>query len=415
MFLPFKIALKFHYSYKKNTLISLVSLVSIIGISIGIIITIVALSIINGFEYELDKRILSVIPHGRIISTTDSFTNWNTVINKIKYIPGIIYINPYINFSGIIEFNKKYHFIYIKSINLLENYTACKNNHILANFIEKKSWKYFCERSNQILVGQGVSNSLNLNIDDWITIIFVHNFTNTNQLIAPKKIQLQVSGVLNLQSQFDKNIAIIPLSDAKMYSSNQSKIDGIEIMVKNVFYIDQIIKKIKKKLHINFIIKSWMDIYGDIYTDIQTVRLIIYISVILIIGMSCFNVIATLILCIKNKYHDIAILRALGTSNIVIQHIFLWYGLIIYCISSLIGIVLGILSVLSLKKIDIKFIEIFGKNIFPKGVYFIDFIPIYLNKWDIFYILIINLLLGMLISWYVSFKAKFVHLNQILR
>lgn len=416
MILSLGIAFKFYKSCKKNVLISLVSLISIIGIAIGIIIAILALSIINGFENELDNRILSVIPHVEIIPINLPFNDWQKILDKIKTIPNIISTNPYISFPGIIELNHKWHLIHIKSINLINDNIVRNNNYKLINFIEKQSWEYFCKNKNQIILGKGASNALNIKTGDWITIMFVYDVNSKNKFASPNKIRLQVSGILNLNSQLDENLAIISLSDARNYCNHRLDIDGIDITIKNVFDIDQIIQKIKKAiLHTNIVTRNWMDTYGYIYKDIQIVRFIIYLSVVLIIGMSYFNVVTALILCIKNKYYDIAILRALGASNILIQRIFLWYGFIMYCISSVIGSSLGVLITLNLKNVDINSVKFFGKKIFMDNIYFIDFIPIYFNICNLFYILGIVLLLGLLVSWYVSFNTKKINLAQMLK
>lgn len=413
--LALEIAFKFHRSCGKNIFISLVSLISIIGITIGFAVTITALSVINGFENELDKRILSIIPHIEIIPINTPFSDWKIVLEKIQHIPNITHVNPYINFPGIIELNNKWHVLQIKSTNLIEYCTTNHCDHKLTNFIEEKSWKYFCKRKNQIILGKGISNALNIKTGDWITILFVQNSTTSNKLLTPKKIKVQVSGILNLRSQLDENLAILSLSNAQAYCNNRSDIDGIEIMIQDVFYVDRIVKKIKQELHTNVCIRSWIDIYGYIYQDIQIVRLIIYLSVTLIIGISCFNVIAMLMLSIKNKCYDIAVLKAIGASNYFIQCIFIWYGLIIYVVSSILGSGLGMFIVINLKKIDIISIEFFGRKIFPKGIYFIDFIPVYFNKWHFFYVLSTVLLLGLLVSWFISFKTKNIHLAQILK
>lgn len=417
MFLSLKIAYKFHRSCRKNVLISLISFISICSITIGIMITIISLSIINGFENELDKRILSIIPHGEIVSTHIPFINWKTIVNKIKNIPNITSINPYINLSGIVEFNNKWHVLHIKSINLTKNFTIYNNHdYKVINFIEKQSWKNFCTYENQIILGYGVSNALNIKTGDWITILFTHDFVSKNKLSSLTKIKVQVAGILNLKSQLDENLALISLNNAQKYCHYSSDIDGIEITARNVFKINAIMHKIKKELNdADIVTSSWIDSYGYIYQDIQIVRLVIYLSIILIIGIACFNVISTLILCIKSKYYDIAILRAIGSSNVFIQHIFLWYGFMIYWISSILGSVLGVFIALNLANIDINGINIFGKRIFPKNMYFIDFIPIYFDKWDTFYILNTVLLLGLLVSWYLSFKIKNIHLSQMLK
>lgn len=416
MILSLRIALRFHQSFKRNTLISLISFISIIIIAIGISTAILVLSIINGFEFELNHRILSVVPHGEITKSANiSFVNWNKVLNCIKKIPNIIYTNPYIRLSGVIEYNNQWHVVYIKSIDLSNNINIY--NHTLINFIEKKSWKYFCEHKNQIILGEGVAIALNIREGDWITILFANNFHSEKGLLLLKKAYVQVSGILKLHSQLDNNLAIISFSDVQKYSNNKLDIDGIEFSVNNAFDIGRIIEIIKCKIreNENIQVHSWMDIYGYIYRDIQIVRIIIYLSMILIMAISCFSVITTLFLSIKNKNYDIAILRVLGARDMLIQSIFLWYGFFIYCIASILGSSIGIYISMNLKNISTRLIRFFEINISPREIYFIDFIPVQLKSIDVFIILGIVLLLGLLINWISLWKTKKINLSRILK
>lgn len=412
MILSLRIAYKFHKSFKKNKLISLVSFIAILSITVGIVVSIVSLSIINGFQYELKKRVLSVIPHGEIISINVPFTNWKKMLIYIKQIPGIIYAEPYINIAGVIEYHNKCNLIHMRSVNLANPINVSING--IINFIDVDSWNFFCTHEDQIILGKGVSDSLNIKTRDWVTIIFSNSFKSENKFLF-KKICMQVSGIIDLNSQLDENIAIISLSNAHNYSGNRLDVDGISIYVDNVFCINKIIEKINHKFQKNVKVCSWTDLYGYIYRDIQIVRVIIYVAVFLIIGMSCFNIIAVLILSIKNKYKDISVLKILGARNILIQYIFLWYNFIIYCVSSILGSGLGILISSILTNVDMKSFSIFGNKILPKGMYFIDFVPIYLNKSDVYLILIVVFLMGTLISWYLSLRIKKINLAQILK
>lgn len=416
MIVSLEIALKFHRSSKKNHLISLVSVISVIGVSIGIAVAIISFSIINGFENELSERFLSILPHAEIVSVKHPFVDWEKIITELKHISDIVEISPYINFSGIIEHNNKWHFLNIRTINLKKNYSSLNKEMKLTSFIERKSWDFFCQNKNQIILGRGASNVLNLKTGDWITIFFVQNSSiEKNKFSSLKKIKIQVAGILDLHSQLDANFGMISFSAAQTYCNRTYDADGIEITVKDIFKVDQIIRKIKKNLNNNIIIKSWIDTYGHVYQDIQIVRLIIYLTVIFLLGISCFSIITTLTLAIKDKCYDIAILKSIGCSNILIQHIFLWYGLIIYGISSIIGVIVGLLVVLNLKNLDVLYTNFFGNSILPKNIYFIDFIPVYFDVWNVFYILSITLFIGLIVSWGVSYRIKKMKLIKKLK
>lgn len=413
--LSIRIALRFHLgAFNDNILISLMSLISIISISVGIAISIIALSVIHGFQYELNKRILTVIPHGEIRPVNKSFINWKATLTHIRKLPHVISATPYINFSGIIQFHNKWHLVYVRSIDLENN---MQENELL-HFLGKEHWGNFCANKKQILLGKGISDILAIKVGDWITMMIpcCNDCSEKNKILSSNKIRLQVSGIFNLNSQLDRNLAIISLSNAQHYNKKNLNIEGISIRVNNIFNIDKIIFNIKKILIEEHVyISSWMDTYGYIYRDIQIVRIIIYLSTIFVMGIFCFNVIATLILFIKDKNYDVIILRVLGAKNILIQYIFFWYGLIIYIISSFIGGGLGIIGALNLTKLITVCKNFWKKDIFLEEVYFIDFLPSKLNFWDMFLILGLILLFGILVSWYFSLKVKDINFSQILK
>lgn len=413
MILSLRIALKFHRgSSNNNVLISLISWISIFSIAIGIAVSVIALSVVHGFKYELSHRILAIVPHGEIKSTNVSFTDWEKILARIRKIPNIISASPYVDFSGIIQFHNKWHLIYVRSIDLKN---SMYENELL-HFLESNSWKFFCENKEQILLGKGVADALDVKIGDWINILIAPDSYLKNKILSSKKIYLQVSGIFNLNSQLDRNFAIISLLDAQRYTNKISDIEGISIRVSDVFNINKVISRIKKILAKDYFhISSWIDTYGYIYRDIQMVRIMIYLSMVLIMGIFCFSVIAILIISIKDKNYDIAILRMLGAQSILVQYVFFWYGLIIYIISSMLGIGLGVIVALNLTNLSMKCNNLLNINIFSEGVYFINFLPSRLNMWDIFLVLGLIFLLGFLISWYASLRTKNDNLFKILK
>lgn len=411
MILPLRIALKFHRGSSGNILVSFMSLVSIFSIAIGIAASIISLSVMHGFKYELSKRILAIIPHGEIKPVNVSFLDWKETLICVRKIPDVISASPYISFSGIIKFHNKWHLIYLRSIDLQNN--LCEGE--LFRFLDSKNWKYFCEHTEQILLGRGVSDALNIKIGDWITILIASHNHIKDKILSYNEVCLQVSGIFDLNSQLDKNLAVISLLNAQLYNNKISEIEGISIRVRDVFNIDKVISKIKDTLKDHVYVSSWKDNYGYIYQDIQMIRIIIYLSMILIMGIFCFNIVTTLILSIKDKSYDIAILRALGAKNVLIQYIFFWYGFIIYVISNILGMSVGIVIALNLKNLSIKYNNLLKKNIFAEGVYFVDFLPSKLNIWDIFLISGITVFLGILMSWYLSLKTKDFYLSRILK
>lgn len=411
MFFSLWIGKSFIIGCNRKEIVSFISLISTIGISFGISTVIIVLSIMHGFENELNKRVISVIPHIEIESIknkTISISEWKNILSIVKKIPEVSGATPYISFLGLIEHKKKLKAIQVRGleINLENEFSSLKK------FIKNDSWLNLESNKNHVIIGNEIAKYLCLKIYDWITIIV--NINKNNKLIEPKRISLQIIGILHTHGVIDNTLAIVPISDAQKYFEIKNNITGIAIKSNNAFNIDTLLYNIKKQTNFNFYIKSWIDKYGYIYRDITMIRTIVYIAMIMVITIACFNNISILIMIIKDKSKDIAILKTLGASNFLIKKIFLWYGLIIGILGSFLGTVIGVVISLNIN-IFIKIIEyFFGNILFIKSTYFIDFVPSELNYLDIFFVLTITIILSIIISYYPSRKANTINLVSIL-
>lgn len=392
---------RFIYGCRRKSIVSLISLISIIGISSGVAILIIVLSTMNGFEKELNLRIISLIPQGEI-EFAEKNKKWKQIFFDINKLPEISYSSPYIDFLGLIEHKKKTKTIQIRGISIyLEN----KFNN-LNKFIEKKSWNNFIKNKNQIIIGNGIAKFFKINIKDWITITLTEKINKKN-ILNIKKINLQVVGFFKTQGTLDYNLGIVPLVDAQKYLGFSKKsITGITIKVKNPFFIKKTLKKILKFINSDVYINNWLDQYSYIYRDIIFVKTIVYIAMTMVVLLSCFNNISVLIIITKDKNKDIAILKTLGIKNILIKKIFLWYGFLIGFIGNLLGLIIGILISIN-SNILINIIESLFKEvkIFSTNTYFIDFLPSELKLLDIIKTFLITIILSLISSFYPSHRA----------
>lgn len=161
-------------------------------------------------------------------------------------------------------------------------------------------------------------------------------------------------------------------------------------------------------------LQTWIDKFGYMYNDIQLIRTVMYIAMVLVIGVACFNIISTLVMAVKDKQGDIAIQRTLGANNRFIQQIFLWYGLISGLKGALFGIILGVVLALNLTEI-IKYIEhLFGIKLLSGGVYFIDFLPSEIHWLDIVWVLIATVVLSLVASLYPAIRATKLEPAKVL-
>lgn len=409
IFLSLQIALRFSHKYRIGNVVSFRSIMPILGISLGVSILVIGLSAMNGFKYELNKRILSIIPHGTIEAVNPPFNDWKSVIKNIEKVSGIIIAAPYINFTGLIQKGKKIQVISIKGVDPSQEIKFST----LSRFIKKISWNKFSAGASQIIVGQGIANALNIKQGDWITIM-IPNRASQMKLLKPKYIRLQVNDIFHMKSQLDYSVSLVPLLDAQRYLNIQNNIFAVEIKVKNIFNANELVYKAGKASNTDVLISSWINTYGYMYRDIQIVRAIIYIAMFLVIGIACFSIVSTLLLVIKNKSNDIAILRTLGVKDYIIYAIFVWYGLITGLMGSLIGIFLGILVAINLTSIAEKLEHYLNCQLFYRNIYFIDFLPSKIYWIDIVIVLSASILLSLLASCYPAWRASKVNPTKIL-
>ncbi|WP_457913550.1 lipoprotein-releasing ABC transporter permease subunit LolE [Candidatus Gillettellia adelgis] len=407
--LSFLTALRFSRGQKRGGILSLMSATSTLSVTLGVAIVIISLSTMNGFQREFKHRILSVVPHGEIEVVHQPFQNWRSILQRINKVPGILAAAPYIQFTSLLENSVHLHAVQVKGIDpQQENQIS-----ILPQFVQNDAWSHFKSGERQIILGKGVADALAVNGDSYITMI-IPNSDPRLRLLQPQRIRLHVIGILQLSGQLDHNLGLVPLSDAQQYLNMGNSITGIAIKVNQVFNANKLVYDAAKVTNTYVYIKSWIRTYGYIYNDIQMIRTIMYLAMILIISMACFNIIATLMMAVKDKIGDIAILRTLGAKNSFIRAIFIWYGLLTGLIGSFSGMVVGVVCSLQLTTIMNSVKKLTGHAYLSGKVYFIDFLPSELHRLDLVIVIVITLILSLLASWYPAKRASCIDPASVL-
>ena len=269
----------------------------------------------------------------------------------------------------------------------------------LPSFVQGDAWRNFKAGEQQIIIGKGVADALKVKQGDWVSIM-IPNSNPEHKLMQPKRVRLHVAGILQLSGQLDHSFAMIPLADAQQYLDMGSSVSGIALKMTDVFNANKLVRDAGEVTNSYVYIKSWIGTYGYMYRDIQMIRAIMYLAMVLVIGVACFNIVSTLVMAVKDKSGDIAVLRTLGAKDGLIRAIFVWYGLLAGLFGSLCGVIIGVVVSLQLTPI-IEWIEkLIGHQFLSSDIYFIDFLPSELHWLDVFYVLVTALLLSLLASWY---------------
>ncbi|KAB0884854.1 lipoprotein-releasing ABC transporter permease subunit LolE [Cronobacter muytjensii] len=403
------IGLRFSRGRRRSGMVSLISVISTVGIALGVAVLIVGLSAMNGFERELNNRILAVVPHGEIEPVEQPWRGWQEVVTRVENVNGIVAAAPYVNFTGLVESGANLRAIQVKGVDPAQEQRLSA----LPRYVQNNAWQDFQAGKQQIIIGKGVADALKVKQGDWLSIM-IPNSDADHKLLQPKRVRLQVAGILQLSGQLDHSFAMVPLADAQGYLNLGDSVTGVAIKVNDVFNANQLVRDAGQVTDAYVYIKSWINTYGYMYRDIQMIRAIMYLAMVLVIGVACFNIVSTLVMAVKDKSSDIAVLRTLGAKDGLIRAIFVWYGLLAGLLGSVSGVVVGVLASWQLTAIIHAIEKLIGHHFLSGDIYFIDFLPSELHVLDVVYVLVTALVLSLLASWYPARRASRIDPARVL-
>ncbi|HHF6577596.1 TPA: lipoprotein-releasing ABC transporter permease subunit LolE [Haemophilus influenzae] len=410
---PFFISWRYQRGKQKNPLVALIAKFSAIGIALGVAVLIVGLSAMNGFERELNQRILAVVPHVEIFSAPQAkdptIHHWQNLEKRLQQNPQIKGISPFVSFTALVENGSKLKVVQVKGV---EKQAEDKVSSI-GNFVQEQGWNKF-EKEGGLVLGSGIAKELDVKVGDWITLL-ISQQNGDEQFAQPTREPVQVTAILRLDGQLDYSYALLPLAQAQTFLTYQpDQITGVELKLDDPFSVRNLDLSMLNDYPQMLYMQNWISKFGYMYRDIQLIRTVMYIAMVLVIGVACFNIVSTLIMAVKDKQGDIAIMRTLGANNAFIKRIFIWYGLQAGMKGCLIGIVLGIILALNLTTF-IQGIEwIIGKKLLSGDVYFVDFLPSELHWLDVLMVLIAALALSLIASLYPASRAAKLQPAQVL-
>ncbi|CBY87220.1 lipoprotein-releasing ABC transporter permease subunit LolE [Haemophilus influenzae] len=410
---PFFISWRYQRGKQKNPLVALIAKFSAIGIALGVAVLIVGLSAMNGFERELNQRILAVVPHIEIFSAPQekdpTIHHWQNLEKRLQQNPQIKGISPFVSFTALVENGSKLKVVQVKGVKKQAEDKVSS----IGNFVQEQGWNKF-EKEGGLVLGAGIAKELDVKVGDWITLL-ISQQNGDEQFAQPTREPVQVTAILRLDGQLDYSYALLPFAQAQTFLTYQpDQITGVELKLDDPFSVRNLDLSMLNDYPQMLYMQNWISKFGYMYRDIQLIRTVMYIAMVLVIGVACFNIVSTLIMAVKDKQGDIAIMRTLGANNAFIKRIFIWYGLQAGMKGCLIGIVLGIILALNLTTF-IQGIEwVIGKKLLSGDVYFVDFLPSELHWSDVLMVLIAALALSLIASLYPASRAAKLQPAQVL-
>lgn len=401
--LSFKLAFRFLNSKRYGALAKFISMASTTGIGVGVCALIIGLSAMNGFEYELNNRVLSLIP-GAEVSSYDKtgFYNLEGEVKALEKAPNIKAVSPAVSLNGAFSFGANFAPAMVigidpvneKKVISLERFMDCKTD--ILNHAEAEPL---------VIIGHGIAKKLNIKKGDELNLSAIDAKTNSDGLGSMVVKTFKVAGFFKTGGQIDNNFAFINIKEAVALSALRAP-NTIHVKVSNMLEAREIINTALATLPESCDVTTWIDSQGKLYSDINMIRQIMYLAMILVISVACFNIVSNLVMAVSEKRHEIAILMTMGAKKALIIKSFTLMGVLSAIKGCIYGGVAGSLLSLCIPYVTSHFKDWFGIELLNEDIYFINFVPSSLMISDVLIVVGCAVVMSFIASIYPAIKAS---------
>ena len=405
------IGLRYTRAKRRTGFISFITLTSILGIALGVAALITVLSVMNGFEAELRDRILGMTSHASITGIDGELHDWETLQAPLAREPKVKGWAPYVEGQAMINSDRRVSGSLIRGI--LPDYeprvSEVATRLVAGNLSDLKAGEF------GIILGAELAEHLGVVTGDKITVI-TPQVTATPAGILPRLKRFTVVGIFHVgMFEYDRNLALINLEDAKRLFSMEGAISGLRLKVDDVFYARQIAREIGPNLPGEYMITDWTQAHSNFFKAIQTEKRVMFIILLLIVAVAAFNIVSTLVMVVTDKRSDIAILRTQGMPPLSVMMIFIVLGTVIGLFGTLIGGIGGVLLALNVETVVPAIEKLFGVHFLSADVYYISELPSKLIWGDVYRITLVAFVLSIVATLYPAWQASKIKPAEELR
>ena len=413
MALPYEllIGLRYTRAKRRNHFISFISLISMLGIGLGVAALIVVLSVMNGFQTELRSRILGVVSHIQISGANGEMAGWEFVAAQAERQPGVLAAAPFVQVQGMLSHGQSVRGAMVRGI--LPDYeekVAAFRGHM-----KEGSFDSLQPESFNVVLGSDLARLLGVFVGDKVTLIAPQGVV-TPAGVVPRMKSFTVSGIFEVgMFEYDSGLALIRMEDAQRLYRMDDRVSGVRLKVDDLFKAPQMARRLAMVIDVPAYISDWTRSHANFFRAVQIEKNMMFIILSLIVAVAAFNIVSTLVMAVTDKQADIAILRTLGASPRSIMAVFMVQGALI----GVVGLALGVLGgVVLAHNIDVvvPFIErLLGTQILAKEVYYISSLPSELQWSDVSTITVLSFVLSLVATLYPSWRASRVNPAEALR
>lgn len=408
--LSLAISLRYMRAKKRSYFVSFISFISMIGIALGVMVLITVLSVMNGFDHEIHNKFFGMAPEITIMDYSGKLANWQTIANKISKEKQVIASAPYVGGQGLLTYQGRIAPVMVSGI-LPE-----KENHLID--LDSKVIEGSLIKLDEfgIVLGQSLAQTLGVFVGDKVTLM-IPQATVTMAGMVPRFKRFTVVGIFQAGSgfSFDSKLSFIGLKNAQTLFKMGNKVTGIKVKIHDVYQAPRLSNVFTNLLGERYQVGNWTYQFGAFFKAIKMEKTMMFMILLLIIAVAAFNLVSSMVMIVKDKQSEIAILRTLGAKPSTILSIFLFQGALVGIIGTFIGLVLGVLVASNATEIVNLLSKALGTNLVSSNVYFVDFLPSKIEIMDIIKVCFMSLMMSFIAVIYPAYSASRTQIVEALR
>jgi lipoprotein-releasing system permease protein len=383
-----------------------------IGLALGVIVMIVVLSVMNGFDHEMRTRVLGMVPHATIESG-EPISDWQSLADKVRQNPKVLAVAPFTQMQGLLTNNGQVQKVLLNAIDPEQE----RQVSIIDHFMQQGQLDALAPGSFGIVIGDKAATKLGVGLGDKLTFV-APEVTVTPAGMFPRMKRFTVVGIFHVGAgEIDGYLGLTNLQDlGRLHRWKADQVQGLRLKFDDLFQAPRTAWEIAQQLGENhYYARDWTRTHGNLYQAIRMEKAMIGLLLLLIVAVAAFNIISTLVMVVNDKKGDIAILRTLGATPGTIMAIFMVQGTVIGVVGTLIGAVLGMLAALNVSAAISALEGLIGHKFLNADVYFIDYLPSQLMAEDVLMVCGAALVLSFLATLYPAWRAARTQPAEALR
>ncbi len=405
------IGLRYLKSKRKNTFVSLITLISIIGVTVGVMALIIVLAVMSGFEEDLKAKILGTNSHIVVLAFgKQGMTDYPEVVRKIRENAHVRSATPFIYNQVMLTSENSVAGVVLRGILPEEEgkVTDLTRNMVEGDLmnLNPPPGQPAATGPRGIVIGKELAGMLGVFLGDPVNVVSPLGRITPLGMV-PKMTQFRVVGIFDAGLyEYDTGLAYISLSEAQKFFDLDDRVTGVEVKIDDIYHTTQIRQEIQDRLGPAFWAKDWMQMNRNLFSALRLEKITMFIILSLIILVAALNIISTLTMVVMEKGKDIAILKSMGAHRRSILRIFMVEGMIIGVVGTTIGCALGLLVALNLESVVAVIERLFHFKIIDSSVYYIDKLPSRVEPLDVLLVVSISFLISLASTLYPSYKAS---------